>query len=61
MSPTASTATGQARDDDVNETNDGTDDGLEDSTDTIDDGHQAGTDGAENALNLFNSLLATLL
>jgi len=61
MSPTASPTAGQARDDYVKETNDGTDDGLEDSTDTIDDGHQAVPDGAENALNLLNSSLATLL
>jgi len=52
MSPTSPSPTaGQAGDDDVEETNDGTDDGLEDSSDAVDDGHQAGTDGAENALN----------
>jgi len=52
MSPTTSAPTaGQAGDDDVEETNDGTDDGLEDGADAVDDGHQARTDGAENALN----------
>jgi hypothetical protein len=60
VSPTtASPTTGQAGDDDVEETSDGTDDGLQDGGNAVDDGHEAGTDGAEDAFNLPDLLLAT--
>jgi len=48
-SPTAASA-GQARNDDVEETDNGANDSLEDCANAIHDGHQACTNGAENAL-----------
>jgi hypothetical protein len=60
MSPTtASPTAGQAGDDDVEKTGNGTDDGLQDGGNAIDDGHEAGTYGAEYAFNLSDLLLAT--
>lgn len=52
-SPTATAASaGEARNDDIEETDDGTDDGLEDGSDTVNDGHETCSDGLEDALNL---------
>jgi hypothetical protein len=60
MSPTSSSPTaGEAGDDDVEETGDGTNDGLQDGGNAIDNGHEAGTDGAEDGFNLYESPLAT--
>jgi hypothetical protein len=41
-SPPARLATCQARDDDVENTDNAVDDGFEDGADAVDDGHQAG-------------------
>jgi hypothetical protein len=59
VSPTTSPTAGQARDNDVEETSDGTNNSLEDAGNAVDNCHEAGTDGAENAFNLFDLLLAT--
>ena len=50
--PTAAATAGEARDDNVEEGDDGADDGLKHGADAVDDGHQAGTDGAEERGNL---------
>lgn len=45
-------ATGEARDEDAEEGNDGIDNGLEDSANARDDGHDALSDGAEESGDL---------
>jgi hypothetical protein len=61
VSPTAASPTaGQAGDDDVEETNDGTDDGLQNGANTVDDGHEAVADGTEDGFNLSDPSLATV-
>jgi hypothetical protein len=60
ISPTTtSPAAGQAGDDDVEETSDGSDDCLQHGGNAVDDCHQAVTDSAEDAFNLFEVLSAT--
>ena len=52
-SPTASTTTGQARDDDVEEGCDCADDGLQDAGNAVDNCHEAVADCAEERGDLF--------
>lgn len=51
-SSSSTTATGEARDEDVKESSDGAYYALEDGSHTIDDGHEARTDGTEKAFDL---------
>jgi hypothetical protein len=61
VSPTAAPPTaGQAGDDDIEETNDGTDDGLQNGANTVDDGHEAVADGTEDGFNLSDLSLVTV-
>lgn len=50
-SSTTATAAGQARNEDVEEGNDGTDNALEDGSNTVHNGHKASADGVEEALD----------
>lgn len=52
ISPTARLAAGQARDDDVEESNDAVDDGHDDGTDSVHDCHEDIADSAEDGFDL---------
>jgi len=54
-SPATSTTTCQARDEDVEECDDGVDDTGENRSDTVNDGHESSTDGAEHACDTRNN------
>lgn len=55
--PRAAAAARQARDDDVEEGDDGVDNGRAGGADGVHDGHEAVADGAEDTLNLFVRLV----
>ncbi len=52
-SPTATTSTRQARDDDIKQAGNSTDDSLQNRRDAIDNRHQTGSDSAEYGLDLY--------
>lgn len=53
MSSAATTAAGEARDDDVEEGDDAVNDGGQDSADAVDDGHEDIADRAEDGFELW--------
>lgn len=51
-SPASTPTASQARDDDIEDSDDAADDGVEDGADGVDDGHQAGSDCLEDGFDL---------
>ena len=52
MTSTPAAAAGEARDDDVEDGDNGSNNGLQDGPDAVDDGHEACADGLEDGFNL---------
>ena len=55
-SPPATASAGEAWDQYVEESDDGTDDALEDGSDSVNDGHETGADSAEHSGDLLKML-----